>query len=290
MGLQRILVHVADEGAEICVAWAAGLANRYDAHVHCVHPVRTRGSSRAVNAPPAPGGLAHDLQMAPGIPGSAAGQANTAEPPEYEIAERKVERRRGEVRNILRANDVDGSFDRMDGSRRIPRELVEEGICSDLTVVGKGEGEGDDLRLVEALIKETGSPVAIIPRSVRDFDLKDVVIAWNGSREAARAVRHALPILEIADTVTVAMMTPGEGVEESGKRLQSWLERHGVQSDMKVERAVSGKTADAIMNRSSESSLLIAGAYGRSRVKELLGGGTTSRMVRQSAIPMLLAH
>lgn len=173
---------------------------------------------------------------------------------------------------------------------------------SDLLVVGQPDpseratGERGDAG--EYALLNSGKPVLFIPYSGRFNTVgKRVVIAWDGSLEASRAVSGAIPLLRQADLVQVAVFDPEIGPaahgEEPGADIALYLARHGVKVD--VERQRTGNEIDignAILSHVADfgADLLVMGGYGHARVREILMGGVSRTILRSMTIPVLMSH
>jgi nucleotide-binding universal stress UspA family protein len=151
--------------------------------------------------------------------------------------------------------------------------------------------------VAEYAMLNAGRPILLVPGPVGPQLAGRVVIAWNGSREAARAVADALPWLSSASAVSILIATTGEKLaagersagRDSGQRLAAWLTTHGIHADLHVEQG----DPDEVLPRVAsilQADLLIAGGYGRSRLRELVLGGTTRALLRQSALPVFMSH
>lgn len=146
----------------------------------------------------------------------------------------------------------------------------------------------------EAALLETGHPVLLMPANNHaDLTQGKVVIAWNGSVEASRAVTAAMPILANAQEVLV--FTSGESDVEPtiADDLVTYLKWHGVKASvLKDETGKANSIEDALLTavRKTKASLLVMGAYTHSRLKELLFGGVTRHVFRHATIPVLMAH
>lgn len=123
-----------------------------------------------------------------------------------------------------------------------------------------------------------------------------IVIAWSSTREAARAVSDAMPFLESADLVNVLTIDPREGPDGHGELpgadIAVHLARHGVKAQ--IERTVSAglPVGEVLLSRIADlgADLLVMGAYGHSRVRELLLGGATRSVLRSMTLPVLMSH
>ncbi len=168
--------------------------------------------------------------------------------------------------------------------------------CADLLVLGQDEphhGAG----LVEPAIFGTGGPVLVIPYAGRFETLGTrVLVAWNGSREAARAVRDSLPLLIAANQVTVLAVNPegAEGADQDlpAAGLAAHLARHGVKAVADHALAPGIAPAEAILNAAAETGadLLVMGAYGHSPLREWVMGGATRTLLHSMTLPVLMAH
>jgi len=169
----------------------------------------------------------------------------------------------------------------------------------DVTLVGQPIMEDlsrlDDALLEGALLR-SGRPCLILPRwnEPREWG-KRILIAWKGTREAARAVHDALPLLQRASSVRI--FQSGEGAELDGEgpaglsRLAGHLAQHGV----RIEAFRVGPAAEAgsaILNEANDWSadLIVMGGYGHSAFRERALGGATRSAIRSSKLPVLLSH
>lgn len=178
--------------------------------------------------------------------------------------------------------------------------VVQHGRASDLVVLGQDNAlNASDLAvhdLVGPVLMEVGQPILVVP-SVGDFQraAKNAVVAWNGSRESAVALHAALPALQCASSVTIVSFRHRN--EEDGNRQPStadmhrFLSRHGVRATFE-RNATDIDVADALLSRVADlgADLLVMGGYGHSRLRELILGGVTRRILAQMAVPVLLAH
>jgi nucleotide-binding universal stress UspA family protein len=151
--------------------------------------------------------------------------------------------------------------------------------------------------LPEDLVVAAGRPVLLIPYAgeFAEFD-RHVLVAWNGSRESARALHDAMFFIEKADAVTVievdpptsAPLNPDLGVAE----LVTALKRRGVEAA--AAPTVSGGTpvADVILSLAADlgADLVVMGAYGHSRLRELVLGGVSRSMFQEMTVPVLMSH
>jgi nucleotide-binding universal stress UspA family protein len=142
-----------------------------------------------------------------------------------------------------------------------------------------------------------GRPMLVVPYAGKWTDIgKRIVVAWDASRQATRAVNDALPFLIRAETVTVLTIDPREGSrghgDVPGADIALHLARHGVKAT--VESAVSGGigVGNALVSRLTDlgADLLVMGAYAHSRDRELVFGGVTRTVLQSMTVPVLMAH
>lgn len=153
------------------------------------------------------------------------------------------------------------------------------------------------LDIVEPLVLESGRPVLVVPNGEpRAGVAKRIVIAWNGRREAARAVFDAMPLLKQADAVKVVWIDPSaDGAEEKEipvVDICAALARHGVRCEGAEEAAASGGVGDGLLKAAAgyRADLLVMGCYGHSRLRELVFGGASRHVLAHMQIPVLLSH
>ncbi len=178
-------------------------------------------------------------------------------------------------------------------------QTVEHARYFDVTVVGQ-DLDSDERALAgtqglpEAVVLESGRPVLILP-AFGGFPTfgERVLVAWNGSREAARAVADAMPILVKAKQVTVLSANPaGAGTRLPGADIALHLTRHGVKAEAATARADDLGIGDLLLSRAADMSadMIVMGAYGRSRMREIVLGGATRSLLQTMTVPVFMAH
>lgn len=170
---------------------------------------------------------------------------------------------------------------------------------ADLTIVGP-ETLGQDLlreKTIEGGLFSSGRPMLVVPAGSRPtLRPRKVVVAWDGRLEASRAIREAVDLLVTADDVRVVLVDPkvdetGHGAEP-GADVAAYLARHGVK--VTVDRLPSqGMSVAEVLSRhavDAAAELLVMGAYGHSRLRERIFGGTTRSMLANPSVPLFLAR
>lgn len=170
--------------------------------------------------------------------------------------------------------------------------------CVDLIVAPRPEG--DTRKLVredvpDRVLIEAGAPVLILPQDwVYGPVGQNVVIAWNASREAARAVHDAMPLLEKARKVTIfSFSSRPHGLRASAERLADHLQRHSVAAhlaDWTDTGDVSALEALFASLDTQDADMIVAGAFGHSRLFESLFGGVSLDLLRQPTAPIFMSH
>jgi len=176
------------------------------------------------------------------------------------------------------------------------------GLCmqaryADLVVLGQAaeDNEGSLLPdLPDYVLLNCGRPVLLVPRTGRFPTIgKRVMVAWNGSVEAAKAVTAALPLLRGAEQVTLAVLGNSADTlgESPGADIALYLARHGVNVEV-LRRPEAADPGKAILSLAADFNvdLLVMGAYGHSRFREMMLGGATRTILATASLPVLMAH
>jgi nucleotide-binding universal stress UspA family protein len=179
--------------------------------------------------------------------------------------------------------------------------IAERARFADLLLLGQFDTEnphGISAFLLPAkVVFGAASPILVVPNAGRFGDIgRRIVATWDGSREAARAIRDAMPLLKRAEQVLlIAVDLVRQGHMHDGadaSQLAAHLGRHGVQ--VVVEEISSGKTSvtDTLLTQAAEfgADLLVMGAYGHSRIWEFVVGGTTPEVLERAQIPVLISR
>jgi len=149
--------------------------------------------------------------------------------------------------------------------------------------------------LVESVLFGSGRHVLLVPEGKRGkLSLANVVVAWNGSRESARALAEALPYLHRAKTTTLLVVTDEEreGDAVLGTEAIEHLEHHGIEANLAHVPLGNDDIGRRLIAEAQArgANLLVMGGYGHSRFREWMLGGATYRLLHESTVPLLLAH
>ena len=189
---------------------------------------------------------------------------------------------------------------------------VEEGAVSsvvsrharyaDLSVVGKGDYDDPahfpHPELPADLMMTSGRPVLVVPNAGHYGSVgARILVCWNASREATRAVNDAMPFLQAAEKVTVLAVNPhkpsgGDHGDTPSADIALHLARHGVNAEAASTVSAGIEVADTILARASDLGvdMIVSGAYGHSRTREWVFGGVTESLLRNTTVPTLLSH
>lgn len=170
--------------------------------------------------------------------------------------------------------------------------------CSDLVILGQRiPDHNTGLYRPEDVILSCSRPVLVVPYAGRRPDRlgENVLVAWNGSREAGRAVQEALPLMSVSSVVTVLLVDPEEDADiDLAEDLVAHLGRHGLHAKTHIIRhdLATLAVSDTILTQVSEldADLLVMGAYSHSRFREIILGGVTRDILRDMNLPVLMAH
>jgi len=171
---------------------------------------------------------------------------------------------------------------------------------ADLAILGQADADDPEVAepaLAEDVVLGSGRPVLVVPYiGAQRTPGRRVMVAWDAGREAARAVADAMPVLAAAEQVFVVIVNPTRGPaghgEEPGADIATHLSRHGAKVDVKVYTERELSIADLLLARVSDESidLLVLGAYGHTRLREMVLGGVTRDLLRATTVPLFMAH
>jgi nucleotide-binding universal stress UspA family protein len=179
------------------------------------------------------------------------------------------------------------------------RQIVAHGRTSDLIILGQRNPSDSETDLgenfPERFILKLGRPVLLLPHEgVRPKAFGRIVIAWDGGREAARAMADAMPFLKKAQQVTI--LTIAEKIDKKNDLpdvdIAAYLAKHDVIVEVDRNEDIDVTPADWLLYRAADirADLIVMGAYGHSRFTELIMGGTTRAMLKKMTIPVLMSH
>jgi len=179
-----------------------------------------------------------------------------------------------------------------------PTEFIaREARAADLLIIGRDRTSYDPYRSTDAgeLILRVGRPVLAVPPMIETLAAKRVVVAWKDVREARRAILDALPFLHVAQEVIVVEVCEAGDEPKAQSRLKDvagYLARHRITTVAERARSVEGSASNALLQLVEDESvdLIVAGAYGHSRLGEWVFGGMTQDLLARSPVCCLFSH
>jgi nucleotide-binding universal stress UspA family protein len=208
-------------------------------------------------------------------------------------------RLRSSFETLARKHEVRFEWRTADGTSSVV--VPQQARYADLCIVGQSErekGAAVGYSFSEQLLFVTGRPVVFVPSDGRFATLgRHVLVAWNSSRAAARAVNDALPLIERADRTTVLTVNSADYIESHGAPpatlLIEHLKRHSPSVDaVQLEKVPTGSIAEALQTqaRNLGADIMVAGAFGHPKLWEKLLGGVTHDLLHHMRLPILMSH
>lgn len=227
------------------------------------------------------------MSMDPGI----IQQTNEREWKEAEVTQQKFE-------NMTKASDIDVEWRVEEGDA--VHHLNSHGRYFDLVVLGQTNPEWDDALftgLADDLVISLGRPALVVPYiGTLAKTANRILVAWDGSHSSARAINDAMPFLKAADQVEVMTISSGKATLDEGDipavDISLHLARHGVKATAKSLHSENISAGDLILSHASDfgADLLVMGAYGHSRFREMVLGGVTRNLLKHMTLPVLMSH
>jgi nucleotide-binding universal stress UspA family protein len=176
-----------------------------------------------------------------------------------------------------------------------PGDLQQFARCFDLIVIAQPEPKRGAVNRspIASLLVHSGRPILAVPYiQAASASFRNVIVAWDGGRAAARALADAMPILKRANTVEVVMVTNEmDGISRQGANVTRHLALHGIAATFKPI-ASTIDVANILLSHAADAdgSLLVMGGYGHARLREAVIGGVTRTILESMTIPVLMSH
>jgi nucleotide-binding universal stress UspA family protein len=269
--MQSILLHIHhDEALESRLQAALVLARAFQGHITCLH------------ATPLEDYLAIDPLVA-------------AELPEEFSGKMRELRRALKARVEERLRREGASWDWIHIDELMSTALIRAAVLSDivvLSIAGPALMRDEPRPLAAKISTRAPAPVLAVPQDLDRLNLeRPAIVAWNGSPEAAVALKAALPLLRLVPEVKLLQVE--EELSGYPRDLAArYLARHGIEAEIVQHRPATGGIADTIRRAAEalEAAFIVMGAYGHSRWREWLLGGVTRSLIQDSPVPLLLGH
>jgi nucleotide-binding universal stress UspA family protein len=283
MTIKTILVPVRGDGkGERVLDHALAFARRFAAHVEVLH-------SHPKPEELIPFATVSMALMRRQLTESAAKAAEVEGERVRKILEKYLKSKKVPIVEKPTKEGVSASWREVEGKQSSTIALY--GRLADLIVVPQPDGNVGH-NTFEAALMETGKPVLMAPpKPVRSVG-RHVAVGWNGAAEAARALSAALPILKAADKVTVFSAPVSTETRLDIDAAIEYLRRHGIKAAAKTMDVRATRVGDALLDgaRKAGADVLLMGAFGQSRGRELVFGGVTRHIVDTAQMPVILVH
>lgn len=171
--------------------------------------------------------------------------------------------------------------------------VAKRGLLSDLIVVPRPDADGTGVNTLEAALLDSGKLVLIAPPKPATMIGTSVAIAWKPSREMARALTAAMPILAAADTVTVLCAPPRSGdTRLTAEELADYLGSHDIDAEIRVIRARPTQVGQGLLAEAEAvgADVMLMGGYGQRFRRKLVMGGVTRYVITHGDMPVLIMH
>ena len=201
---------------------------------------------------------------------------------------------RKQIQACLNIEDVTWDYEEVTGA--LMPQLVQAAALADIVITGREPRErefgGPAVTLIGNLLSLVRTPVMVVGDAPAGYDpFAPAVIAWNGSYEAANAVRSALPLLKMASKVCVIHFNEEKDRRFPSTALLEYLSRHGISAELE-SRTTNDDFETAIVDYADRrgAGVIVMGGYSHSRAGEFLFGGVTRALLKDCPIPLLIAH
>jgi nucleotide-binding universal stress UspA family protein len=270
--MKSLLLHVQDDpGMEARLQAALAIARATSGHVSCLHVT-------PISLYIASDGIAGAYMM-----------------PNFSKTLDEMEKKmRARIEDHLKNEDVSWDYQHVDGEAA--QEIVARSSLADLIVMGRyhhRETRYTPITLIGDVLQSTRAPILVQPQELDSFDVfGPAVVGWNGSFEAANAMRAALPLLQLASAVHIVTVEEPQEHLLPSLAASTYLSQHGVTSELHA-RPVSDKPIEDAIRETAEvmgAGYIVMGGYGHSRAREFLFGGVTRSLLKECPIPLIMGR
>ena len=210
--------------------------------------------------------------------------------------ENEAEQARALFHDIAKSHDIPSSWRKTQGD--VTHNTSLESRMVDLMILGQPHpGQGEPRHIIDSVLLEAGRPCLVLPYIYQGQSFgKKSLIAWNGSREASRAIHDAIPLLQSSDKALLVVSDPSRTVfseaDMPGTTMATHLSRHGIEVELKLSYANTIKTSENLLSLACDEGvdMIVMGAWGHSRFRELVLGGMTREVLNSMTVPVLMSH
>lgn len=270
--MKTLLLHVQDDpGMEARLQAALSIARATSGHVSCLHitPISLYIASDGITG----------AYMMPNF---------------LTTLDEMEKRMRARIEEHLKNEDVSWDYEHVDGDAA--QEIVARSSLADLVVMGRyhhRDTRFTPITLIGDVLQSARAPLLVQPQYPHSFDVfGPAVVAWNGSFEAANALRVALPLLQLASMVHIVTVEEPKEHMLPSLSASTYLSRHGVKSELHARPVSDKPVEDAITEIAAVmgAAYIVMGGYGHSRAREFLFGGVTRSLLKDCPIPLIMGR
>ncbi|MGM0559768.1 MAG: universal stress protein [Pseudomonadota bacterium] len=171
--------------------------------------------------------------------------------------------------------------------------LAQRSLLFDMVLMGRPpeDRESAYTPALEAVLFNAGRPILLVPPGTGESFGHNIVVAWDGGGQSAKAARNALAFLKRAEKVTVVSLARKDDDKTDPQDLVFYLQRHGITAEARRTEILSS-AGESLLAETSEAQgdMLVMGAYSHSRLREFLLGGATQTVLNSAALPVFMAH
>lgn len=283
MGIKTILVPVRGDGkGERVIDHALAVARRFKAHIEVLH-------SHPNPDDLIPFATLSMASMRRQLTASAARAAEVEFSRVRQLFEKYLKSKKVPIGAKPSRRGVSASWHETLGKQSTNIALY--GRLADLIVVAQPEGNAGH-NTFEAALMDTGKPVLMAPQKKAKTIGRHVAVAWSGSAESAKALSVGLPLLAAADKVTVFSAPVTTESQLGADTAIEFLRRHGIKAAAKILKVRGNQVGDGLLGgaRRAGADVLLMGAYGQSRGRELVFGGVTQYIIEAAKMPVIFVH
>ena len=270
--MKSLLLHVQDDpGMDARLQAALSIARATGGHISCLHitPISLYIASDGITG----------AYMMPNF-------AKTLDEMEVKM--------RARIEAHLKNEDVSWDYEHIDGDPA--QEIVNRSSLADLIVMGRyhhRETRYTPITLIGDVLQSARAPLLVQPQQLNSFDVfGPAVVGWNGSFEAANALRAALPLLKLASAVHIVTVEEANEHMMPSLAASTYLSRHGVTSELHARLVSDTPVEDTIRSAAQVigAGYIVMGGYGHSRAREFLFGGVTRNLLKECPTPLIMGR
>ena len=272
VGIKTMLFHVHDDGGLADrVQVALSIARAFGAHLHLLHvtPIEAYTVTDAF--------------------------ATYVNPEIVQVLEDEAAKLKDKLQQQLAKEDV--SWDYEEITDALMPHLIQRAALADLVLTGREPYErefgGPAITLLGDMLDRIRTPLFVVGDEARAIDpFGPAVIAWNGSYEAANAVRAAVPLLKLASQVRLASVDETKERQFPSTAVLEYLSRHGVRAELTEPQRIVKTVAEELLEQAevNDASYMVMGGYSHARAGEFLFGGVTRSLLKKCPVSLVIAH